>query len=81
MDKQTTVLIVGHDAALSKAVKSLIMSMDLDIIAHAEAETNIYELQLQHHKEVEFNLKEQDEYGYYRKFIRLNKRKNIKAHK
>ena len=80
MDKQTAVLIVGHDAALSDAVKSIIKSMDKEIVLADEAKTNVFEICNYHQPEVYLDLKPQEKHGNYRKFIKQNKRKNIKAH-
>ena len=71
MNKRPEILIIGHDANLIQILDS-IMAQSGDVI---------YEIRNYDQKEVEFPLKEQNEYGYYRKFIKPNKRKNIKAHK
>ena len=81
MDKQTAVLIVGHDTALSEAIKSLVNSMNEEIVLVAEAKEIIYEIHNYPQPNIELNLKPQETHGHYRKFIKQNKRKNIKAHK
>ena len=81
MDKQTAVLTVGHDTALTEAIKSLVNSMNKEIVLVAEAKEIIFEIHNYPQQKFELNLKPQEKHGHYRKFIKQNKRKNIKAHK